>query len=63
MGVGGTTGTAEVGAAWYDGAETIVPAGVPGASVGALGVGCCVTRPVNACCSSGPMRSARLYWT
>ena len=59
----GGIGTDDEGCAWKLGGETMVPAGVPGASVGAPAVVCWVVRPVNACCSSGPMRSARLFCT
>src|SRR5689334_1418055 len=46
---------------WNVGGEMIEPAGVPGATVGG-GAACgCVTWPVNACCSSGPMCSARWF--
>ena len=45
------------------GAFTIVPAGVPGASVGAAAGAGAGARPVNACCNSGPIRSARLFCT
>ena len=43
------------------GGLTIVPAGVPGASVGAVVAADCDARPVNACCSSGPSFSARWF--
>ena len=38
------------GCAWNDGGFTIVPAGVPGASVGAGAADAGGARPVNACC-------------
>ena len=47
------------GCAWNVGGFTIVPAGVPGASVGADGAAAGGARPVNACVSSGPSFSAR----
>ena len=58
-----TVGGAVSGVAWgwNGGGDTIVPAGVPGASVGACAGVCAAGRPVNACCSSGPTRSARLF--
>ena len=43
------------------GGLTIVPAGVPGATVGAGAAVACDARPVNACCSSGPSFSARWF--
>ena len=52
----GTDGCAE-----NCGGLTMVPAGVPGASVGAAAAAGCVTRPVNACWSSGASRSARVF--
>ena len=56
--------TGITGCAWKDGGETIVPAGVPGASVGGpVGSAGWVIRPVNACCNSGAMRSARPFCT
>jgi hypothetical protein len=49
------------GVGWNAGGETIVPAGVPGASVGALVVVVVVERPVNACWRSGATFSAREF--
>ena len=56
--------TGIVGWARKEGGETIVPLGVPGATCGRVS-GCtgCVTRPVNACCRSGAMRSERPFCT
>ena len=64
---GGVAAAAGVGVgvvevcAWNAGGDTIVPAGVPGASVGALGAVAGAARPVNACCSSGASFSARWF--
>src|SRR6185312_14038207 len=56
-----TCGWMIAGCGWNCGGDTIVPAGVPGAIVGALGgVGAC-GRPENACCSSGASLSARVF--
>ena len=46
---------------WNVGGETIVPAGVPGATVGGAGAAAGAARPVNACVSSGPSFSARWF--
>ena len=43
------------------GGLTMVPAGVPGATVGAAEPDGCDARPVKACCSSGPSFSARWF--
>src|SRR5665213_215004 len=44
-----------------DGGDTMEPAGVPGATVAAPGPDDVVEWPVNACCNSGPMCSARVF--
>ncbi len=56
-----TCGCAIAGCAWNAGGDTIVPAGVPGATVGAAGAAACCARPENACWSSGASFSARVF--